>query len=218
MGLIEIFCISVVIFLLLYYYCTSTFDFWTIRGVRGPKPLPFLGNLKDVFFARLSFGNYLKIAYDEFKNEPMVGIFARRTPFLLLRDPDLIKDILIKDFRKFADRGIKIHEKVEPLTQHLFNLEHARWRPLRSKLSPAFTSGKLREMFYLLLDSSDHLEKYLEIIVSKNEPIECRDLTSKFTIDVIGSCVFGIHTNALCDEESEFLKMGKKIFQPNFWS
>jgi len=52
----------------------------------------------------------------------------------------------------------------------------------------------------------------MEEIASKNEPVECRELMAKYTTDVIGSCAFGIEMNALSSEDSEFRKMGRKIF------
>lgn len=82
------------------------------------------------------------------------------------------------------------------------------------KLSPIFTSGKLKEMFPLIVESAGNLEKYLDEVIKKNEMVECRDLAAKFTTDVIGSCAFGINTNSLLDEDSEFRRMGKKIFAP----
>lgn len=199
-----------------YYYFTSNFDFWKSRGIPGPKPVPGFGNIKNVMTGKTSMGDYLKEIYDEYRNEPMVGIFARKTPILVLHDPELIKDVLIRDFSKFADRGLRIHEKMEPLSQHLFSLEPARWKPLRTRLSPVFTSGKLKEMFSLILECSEHLEKYVEKVAEKGEPVECRELTAKFTTDVIGSCAFGIETNSLADEDSEFRRMGREVFAINF--
>jgi len=100
--------------------------------------------------------------------------------------------------------------QAEPLSQHLVSLEPKRWRPLRIKLSPVFTSGKLKEMFFLISECADHLVQYMEEIASKNEPVECRDLMAKYTTDVIGSCAFGIEMNALSNENSEFREMAKK--------
>lgn len=57
-------------------------------------------------------GDYLTEMYNTYKNEPMIGIFAKNSPILIVQDLDLIKDILIKDFNKFADRGFPIFEKV----------------------------------------------------------------------------------------------------------
>lgn len=208
----ELICGLAAVVLAVYYYFTSTFEFWKIRGVPGPKPTPVFGNIKDTMLLRTSMADYLRNLYNEYKDEPMVGIFTRRTPILILNDMDMIKDVLIRDFSKFANRGFPVNEKADPLSPHLFNLEAERWRPLRTRLSPVFTSGKLKEMFPLIMDCSAHFEKYLDALISKGEPVECRELTAKFTTDVIGSCAFGIETNAMSDEESEFRKMGRKVF------
>lgn len=107
--------------------------------------------------------------------------------------------------------------QAEPLSQHLFNLEPRRWRPLRTKLSPIFTSRKLKEMFSLMSECADHLVDYTEKLVSRNEPVECQELMAKYATDVIGSCAFGIEMNALSNEDSEFRRIGRDVFrQP--WS
>lgn len=85
---------------------------------------------------------------------------------------------------------------------------------MRAKLSPVFTSGKLKEMFPLILECANNLEKYVNEMAEKGEPVEFRDIAGKFTTDAIGHCVFGINMNALGDKDSEFRKMGKRIFTP----
>lgn len=203
--------ISVLIFGI-YHWLTSTFDFWSSRGVAGPPPKLLFGNLFDVALGKLSIAEYLKIEYDARRDDKMFGVFLRNDPSLVLTDPDLIRDVLIKDFSKFPYRGVKTFYKISPLTQNLFNLEVAQWRPLRNKLTPAFASVKLKKMFHLLLECGEQLEEYLEKLTAENDIVECRELTGKFTIDVIGTCAFGLQLNALVDENSEFRKMGEAVF------
>jgi cytochrome P450 family 6 len=112
MGYLELVCGVTIIFLAIYYYLTSTFDFWRSRGVRGPKPELIFGTLKDVTLARKSAADYLIEIYNEYKNESMIGIFSRREPVLVVKDAELIKDILIKEFSKFSNRGIITYDKV----------------------------------------------------------------------------------------------------------
>ncbi|KAJ8687377.1 hypothetical protein QAD02_023171 [Eretmocerus hayati] len=212
-GIMEISIGLGALFIAFYYYATAKFNFWNSRGVSGPKPSAFMGNFYHVMVGNISVGDYLTEEYKKFKDEPFIGIFARRTPILVVKDPEYIKDVLIKDFTAFADRGMKVHEKVEPLSQHLFSLEPARWRPLRTKLSPTFTSGKLKEMFHLITDCAKHFEKFLEDHVKKNPVIECRELTAKFTTDVIGECAFGLEMNALTEGDSDFRRIGRKVFE-----
>lgn len=215
MGFFEIVCSLALVGYFLYRYLTSNFDYWKKRGVDGPKPLPFFGNVKDVVFGRLSLGHYIKQVYGTYDTEPVVGIFLGSKPVLVVRDPEMIKAILIKDFSNFPERGLPLNEKRDPLSGNLFGLEAERWRPLRAKLSPVFTTGKLKDMCALIAECAVHLQEYLGTLVSKDEPIEVRDLTAKYTTDVIGSCAFGIDMKSLSDEESEFRKMGKLIFHPN---
>jgi len=69
-------------------------------------------------------------------------------------------------------------------------------------------------MFSLMLKCADHLEKYLEKLINQQKTVECCELTTKYTIDVIGTCIFGIEMNAL-NENSKFYKMGKEVFNPS---
>ncbi|XP_012273882.1 probable cytochrome P450 6a13 [Orussus abietinus] len=212
MGALEILCGVAAILVLLYYYLMSKYDFWKKRGVKGPEPILFFGNGKDVLLTKISIGTYIHQLYKEFKKEPFIGVFLQRNPALIVNDLDLVKDVLIKDFSNFIDRGVKIFEKPEPLGQHLFLLEAKRWRPLRVKLSPVFTSGKLKEMFYLILECGNGFQKYLDQVTAKDPVLDCRDITSRFTTDVIGTCVFGLNLSSLSDDESEFRRMGRKVF------
>lgn len=100
------------VILALYYYYTSTYTFWKSRGVSGPRPTFFFGNVKDATLLKESMTDLLTKLYKEYKSERLIGIFSRKTPVLILRDPDLIKDVLIKDFSKFTERGLNFSEKV----------------------------------------------------------------------------------------------------------
>lgn len=150
-----------IIVYLLYHYSTRNFQYWKNRHVVGPKPLPFFGNFKDFTFNNIHAADFMKLHYDAYPNEPAVGLFYRNHPVLLLRDPSLIKEVLIKNFTTFPNRGEKIHEDVDPLSQHLVHLTYGRWKPLRRKLSPIFTSGKLKDMFYLINECT---ERYVECL------------------------------------------------------
>nr|XP_003704414.1 PREDICTED: probable cytochrome P450 6a14 [Megachile rotundata] len=216
MEYFEILCGIAAVLFLLYYYFTYNYDFWKKQGVVGPKPIPFFGNTIEIMLAIKSVAEYSEELYQKYKNERMIGLYALNIPVLLLKDPELIKDVLIRDFSSFTDRGFNVNDKAEPLSKNLLNLEPRRWRPLRSKLSPIFTSGKLKEMFGLILDCAQHFDQYLDKVVAKGEPVDIRELTAKFTTDAIGTCAFGIDMNALSEEDSEFRKMGRDIFVPNF--
>uniref|UniRef100_V9IJB6 Cytochrome P450 6a14 n=1 Tax=Apis cerana TaxID=7461 RepID=V9IJB6_APICE len=216
MDFFQIFCAICIMLLAIYYYYTSIYNYWKVRGIPGPEPTIIIGNFMEVFLKKISINDKLRFLYNKYKNEPMFGIFEGSSPILVLNDLDLIKDVLIKDFSIFSNRGFRIFPKAEPLGEHLFALETERWRPMRAKLSPIFTSGKLKEMFPLIVECSKNMEPYLDKIAERGKYIECRDLAAKFTTDVIGSCAFGIDMNSISDKDSEFRIIGRKLFTPTF--
>lgn len=71
-------------------------------------------------------------------------------------------------------------------------------------------------MFYLLVECSEEFQKLIDRSSEAHRPIEIRELAAKFTIDVIGTCAFGIQINALTDEDSEFHRAAKKLSRPSY--
>jgi len=61
-------------------------------------------------------GDVLKSLYHESAGLPYYGIYVVFGPGLLLRDPELIKLVLTKDFSSFSARGFKINPKLDPLS------------------------------------------------------------------------------------------------------
>lgn len=112
MDYFQLVCAIGMVLLAMYYYYTSTFDYWKIRGIPGPQPTVLIGNLKDILLRKTSLGDKLRDMYEEYKKEPMFGIFEGMTPILVINDLELIKDVLIKDFPLFVNRGFRLFKKV----------------------------------------------------------------------------------------------------------
>lgn len=112
MAYLEILCAVIALLLAFCYYSTSAFGFWKSRGIPGPKPVFFFGNSIDILFSRLSTAEYLYKVYQEFKNESMIGLYIRRSAILIVKDPELIRDVLVRDFSTFSERGFIVYERV----------------------------------------------------------------------------------------------------------
>jgi cytochrome P450 len=93
----------------------------------------------------------LQQIHEEHSDKPYVGIFSFDKPVLLIRDLELLKNILVKDSQNFIDRFATFDEEIDPVfSKALFVLKGQLWRHMRTNLTPVFTSGKMKMMFYLV--------------------------------------------------------------------
>lgn len=98
----------------------------------------------------------------KYKNHRAIGIYVFFKPLLIIADLDLIRIVMTMKFEYFNDRGHYCNEKIDPLSAHLFTLPGKKWRNLRVKVTPTFTSTKLKQMFPLVKDCGEELVKYLK--------------------------------------------------------
>ncbi|XP_014233425.1 probable cytochrome P450 6a14 [Trichogramma pretiosum] len=189
------------------------FTYWKRRGVPHDEPLVPLGNMLPSLLGKASLGDTVKASYERHKHRPYHGIYMFHQPILVINEPDLIKHVLIKDFNKFRDRGLYHNEQVDPLSANLFFLPGEKWRQLRSKLSPTFTSGKLKQMYPLLREIGDELAKVARLEVERSPVVELKDLIGRYTTDSISSIAFGFNCNSLDDPGSDFKRYGRKAIE-----
>lgn len=177
------------------------------------QPEFFYGDLRDVLTGKASLGETFKDFYNIFKSKGVKfgGVYWAFNPVLVLLDLKLIKQIMVKDFAYFTDRGAYHHEK-DPLTMNLFRMEGEAWKTLRSKLSPTFTSSRMKTMFETVYEKAEMLR---EVVNGHQEAvINVTDICGRYTTDVIGSCAFGVECDSLRDPNCTFRQQCKKINRP----
>lgn len=188
------------------------YTYWQRKGFKYLEPSFPFGNLSKSFLQKVNQGQEYRELYSK-TTGPYIGIYGLCRPILLARDPAFIRSILISDFQHFVDRGVHYDEKRDPLSAHLFSIEGEKWRNLRVKLSPTFTSGKIKAMFKTIVDSSDSL---LNVIArtanSDDHHIEIKELTVRFATNVIASVAFGLDANCIENADAPFRKYGQKFF------
>lgn len=205
--------LTVLTSLFLYYYFTKQFNYWKLRKVPYIQPVPFFGNFKDPFFLKKSVGEVLREIYEKSAG-PYVGIFTLNNPCLLIRDPELVKAILVKDFHNFNDRLVGGSKKTDKISPHLlFTMKYIEWKNVKYRISPAFSAGKIRQMLPHMEEICKELKSHITRRISQSYEIEVKDLFSKYSIDVISSCAFGINSNSLKYEDAEFAVQANKLFK-----
>ncbi|EEZ99187.1 cytochrome P450 9e2 [Tribolium castaneum] len=205
---------TLIVILVLYLVNLSTknFDHWEKRRVKYVKPFPFVGNLLPTVLKTKSTAELIQHLYKAFPNERFVGIFQFNTPILLIRDPELIKSIAIKNFDNFVDHYGFANDDIDPLwAKNLFASQGERWRDLRQTLSPVFTSSKMRTMFVLMDECVKQLTEYFKDQKQDVIDIELKDIFSRYTTDVIATTAFGIKVDSLRNRNNDFVVSGREF-------
>lgn len=88
------------------------FSYFRENGFLHEEPTFPFGNLKGVVTS-IHPVYITKRIYDKFKGKaPACGVYRLFSPAVLILDLDLVKDILIRDFDSFHNRGLYYNEKV----------------------------------------------------------------------------------------------------------
>ncbi|XP_044261778.1 probable cytochrome P450 6a13 [Tribolium madens] len=210
----DLIAVFITVGVLITLYFKWTYQYWARRNVPQLEPrIPF-GNITESMRGREFVGVTFKKIYQKMKSQKYRhgGIYIFTQPSYFPIDLDYIRNILTKDFQYFVDRPFYVNEK-DPLQAHLLNLSGTRWRNMRSKLTPTFTSGKMKMMFQIMAESQSDLFRRTDKEVKSLEPINIKEILACFTTNIIGSCAFGLDCKALEDENSPFREFGKRIFK-----
>jgi hypothetical protein len=102
-------------------------------------------------FLKTNIGEQLQRIYKEQSDKTYVGIFSFDKPSLLIRDLELKKNVLVKDFQIYMDCTFSLDDKFDPVIgKNIAGLKGQLWLHLKTNLTPVFTSRKMKMMFSLV--------------------------------------------------------------------
>ncbi|XP_073969705.1 probable cytochrome P450 6d5 [Rhodnius prolixus] len=209
---ISLLIILLTAFLYIVHRAWKANQYWKERGVPHAEGSLFFGNLLPVLLRKMSPGELHEMFCKQFPNEPLFGFYEFMKPTLIVKDSDYIEMIFIKHFANFMDHGIiQIDDEENPTESNLFSTNGKRWKAVRCRLSPIFSTGKLKLMFESMKGCGEELIKQLD--KGEKEDVELKDIISCFAMDTIGSCAFGIDSGSLSKPDCEFRQMGKQVFK-----
>ncbi|XP_070497145.1 cytochrome P450 6d3-like [Chironomus tepperi] len=172
------------------YYVRKQYTYWNQFDIPHlAAEFPF-GNLTSVAKKQRSFGTAIYDIYNNSKDD-IVGFYMFFKPALLIRDPVLIKNVLATDFEHFRDRGVYVNTKRDPMSANLLALEGDEWKSLRTSLTPAFTSGKLKGVFENVKGIGSHLVEFMQSKAEQEAEIDLRDISMRYVTDCLAMTVFG---------------------------
>lgn len=170
------------------------------------------------------FGPMLRIAKKPFheldlerykKYGRVYGMFESGKPSLFVAEPELLKQILLKDFLVLPNR--RTVNFFEPLFDYMLSvIPYPRWKTIRKYYSPVFTSGKIRKMEHQIEACTKSTMSHLQKAAEEERDLELGHFFGNFSLDLISRYAFGTRLDSHSDKTNDFVTYAKKVFGTDF--
>uniref|UniRef100_A0A667Y076 Thromboxane-A synthase n=1 Tax=Myripristis murdjan TaxID=586833 RepID=A0A667Y076_9TELE len=122
-------------------YSVSPFSALSRCGIKHPKPLPFFGNMF------MFHQGVMETTFDLInKHGRVCGYYLGRMPVVVVADPDILRQVTIKEFSTFPNRQYVINH-TKPVSDGLQLLRDEHWKRVRGILTPSFSGAKCFNCF-----------------------------------------------------------------------
>lgn len=126
-------------------YVTKFFSYWYVRHVPYKISVPFYGGDYHRVLGLRSNTQEVNALYRCYK-EDFVGSVKSRIPDLIVKNPDIVKEVLSTNFENFKSRGVDLDKSRDVcLRNNLFYAEGEKWTLLRQGLVSILDDLKISE-------------------------------------------------------------------------
>lgn len=195
-----------------YQFIVRLWQYFSERNVRYVRGLPVLGSAyKSVLGIEPAAVAYRR-CYDQFPTQKLMGIYEfGGRPSYLIRNPDLIKQLMITDADHFSDNKLTFENDL--LGHTSFGLQKS-----TNALSSALTGNKLRLMHSLMVKASEKFVNTVKDTDKTAKIFNCRHLFGRYATDTIAASALGIELNSLHDTNNDLFMAGRKLSEFNHFN
>ncbi|GMR56367.1 hypothetical protein PMAYCL1PPCAC_26562, partial [Pristionchus mayeri] len=192
---------------LIYKYYSNVNAYWKKKGIPGPEPELFFGNMRDIW----EYERPRSIVIRDWSKKygKMYGFYEGVRKFLVVSDFEMLNEILVKKFDNFYARARFELQKTEdgPKT-HLVDSRGAHWKRLRALGSHAFTNKALKQIVPTVKNSAVLMVDGMER--SHEGEINTLEFFQEYTLDVISKVALGMKDAKMFS--NEYVQICKDIF------
>jgi len=203
----------IVIAALIYWIGVSSYSLISHVNLPGPKPWPYVGNLLDV----TKYGGLHKAFLEYAKRYGKIyKMYMGRDPIIAVADPEMAKEILVRNFDKFRNRPDFLAGNA-PLNKGLFGARDGDWRRVRSILTPTFSASKVKEIVPIIEEAVDILVPKFENFAKEEKSVNVSKPFGQFALDVILSAGFGIKADIQTNPDPELVQKAATTYKVPFY-
>ncbi|XP_037279003.2 cytochrome P450 3A8 isoform X2 [Rhipicephalus microplus] len=206
-GLPDWLLLAATAFILLYLYVGRNRNYWKKQNVPQEDFSLIFGPAMRLLLRPFHENDTRR--YQKFGR--VFGIYEGSQPTLLVGEPELVKQVLVKDFPLLSNR--RQLKFFDPLLDNMMSIAPVeRWRKIRPSASPAFTTGKLRRMNEMIQACAEITAGHLKNAAQQKKDICVKEFYSHYALDVIARCAFGTKLDSHSDATNEFVAKARKAF------
>nr|NP_001122347.1 cytochrome P450 CYP3-like member 2 [Ciona intestinalis]ABI20699.1 cytochrome P450 CYP3-like member 2 [Ciona intestinalis] len=179
-----------------------------------PPTILGVGNMMGI----IKDPNQMFLSYFKMKKKYglVYGAYSWLTPSITIADPEILKQIFIKEFSTFPDRQKALLDvNGKEMNTALTSVTGSQWKRIRNTLSPTFSSSKLKEMFGIVEDCADSFVQNIGTINSDGDGrFDVSLAFGRLTLDGICSSAFGVKVDSQAannGKESQVAKMAREF-------
>ncbi|KAF7633686.1 hypothetical protein Mgra_00006867 [Meloidogyne graminicola] len=165
-------------------------NYWKNRGIPGPEPLPFKGNI-DLIFGKNPLALQLQRWSKIYGN--IYGIKYGNRNVLVISEPVMVKELLFDKFENMY--GHLVNPMIGNVNTtnmvHLFASKGRRWKRLRYIANPAFSTFNLKRVLPIIDDTIQYNIKQLKNNYKPGEFINLLEYFTNLTFNVIYRITMG---------------------------
>ncbi|XP_047052774.1 cytochrome P450 711A1-like [Lolium rigidum] len=164
--------------------------YWGVRGVPGPPTLPIVGHLP--LLARHGPDVFAALAK---KYGPIFRFHLGRQPLVIVADPELCKEVGVRQFKSIPNRSLPSPIAGSALHQKgLFFTRDARWSAMRNTIISLYQPSHLAGLVPTMQRCVERAADTIQFAAGEHDDgdLDFSDLALKLATDVIGQAAFGV--------------------------
>lgn len=177
------------------------FSLFKRLGIPGPQPSFVFGNLEEL----LSKG--MAATFDDWitKYGDLVGYFHGSIPAVLTSDPEMIKQVFVKDGKTITGRQVFTYV-TKPLLLNQVRLTRVfgqEWKELRGLISPTFKGSYMKQAVVIMKDRTKLFAEMIEVASRKQSGVvNMHDHVLRLAMDVAMGVFHGTRTEVQRGDEA----------------
>lgn len=155
---------------------------------------------------------YVWDLYKKHKEHKLVGIYGFYNPILIVTDPNIIKQIIVKDFNSFSGSAVDVDMKLDPVFAiNPFSISDMEtWKEMRGLHVSLLSPSKLKSMPDLMMKIGPKMINFIK--KSENGTVKVKDVSELLAIDTVTIFSYGLEPTAFTDPENCFVKHARDFF------